>query len=515
MPEQRNMSVECIGLTPNNSPYSEESIAALLLKQRINTEHGGTYTGRPVTELITTDDCVIKFRTEYKLEESEARRFIEQAIKRERNIGIHHPDKTWFLIFNQGKSESNEVNIANITPLLFPLHQHETILANRSAESYLDLIFRCIELYLTTASGHEISIDLGLSNFGVNDNDQVFYLDDDFYRWNNFQDLPEFLANLIRSFDFLDEHNIARLGTRIRTAILTLFNDSHWLTVIAEELRSVFIPEQRETLRQALIESLYATETFHYQPRETHDVIAIIADIHANAPALNTALKYLQQRNITHTLVLGDIVGYGPHPKQCIDMLDQDTGFSIIRGNHDHAVATGNAVAGATSLAGWTLNWTIENLDNQAKQWLAALPCYLQHENWLAVHGSPRDKTFFNGYVYQMNYTENLDELQSRNIPLCFHGHTHVQKIYYRQRGVDDATDTDVAVLKNMSHALLCPGSIGQPRSGKPGVELAIINTETLELEFQRLSYDMEQTINDMTRYNFPPGLMDRLRSGT
>ena len=78
----------------DDHPTVRMGIAKLLENQRITTEHGGTYTGRPVTELITTENCIIKFRTEYKLGVLEARRFIEQAIEREKDIRIHHPDKT-------------------------------------------------------------------------------------------------------------------------------------------------------------------------------------------------------------------------------------------------------------------------------------------------------------------------------------------------------------------------------------------------------------------------------------
>jgi predicted phosphodiesterase len=505
--------LECIQ-PPADSPYTREVLVNYLSGNRINPEHGDEFTGRPVTQIVATEIGVIKFRTEYTLPELEARRFVAKAVERERQIGIHHPRKTWFLIYSTDAIGRQIVDIANITPLLTPLHQYKIQEAETSIEHLLPLIVAGINRYIETARLHELCIDLSLSNFGIDESDRVYYIDDDFYRCNQFIDLPEFLANLIRSQDVLDITFFAQLGEQVRSAILDNFGDKHWLTVIAEGLRNLFIPTHREAERNALIKGIYSNDTFTYQPRNTSRIFALLADIHANAPALYTALDYLAKRQLSDVMVLGDIVGYGPHPKQCIDMLQNNAGYSFIRGNHDHAVATGNSVTGSTSLAGWTLLWTMANLDPESKEWLGLLPCYLQSNDWLAVHGSPRDKTFFNGYVYQMNYMENLDVLAQRDIRFCFHGHTHIQKIYYRERGVDyEATSCDNG-LGRMSHALICPGSVGQPRGGVAGVELALVNLDTLELEFQRLDYDMQPTIRDMERHRFPRELADRLLKG-
>ncbi len=322
------------------------------------------------------------------------------------------------------------------------------------------------------------------------------------------------MANLIRTQDWLTEEFIKYLGAETGKLLLKYFDDAHWSTVIAEELRNLFVSENKMLLREVLIHALYRNTVFIYQPKHTAKIIALLADPHANIEALETCLNYLEKRCISDAIVLGDIVGYGPNPQECIDILRDREDFSIIRGNHDHAVVTGKKVSGSNSIAGWALNWTQNNIGDEYREWLDGLPSYLKQDNWLAVHGSPRDKTFFNGYVYQMTYKENLDELQSRNIPLCFHGHTHIQKIYYRIKGNDLMTEEETNVIKSAQHALICPGSIGQPRNGKAGVEFAIINTETLELEFQRLPYNVDKTIAAMKSYHFPSALGERLTQG-
>jgi len=113
-----------------------------------------------------------------------------------------------------------------------------------------------------------------------------------------------------------------------------------------------------------------------------------------------------------------------------------------------------------------------------------------------------------------MSYEDNLDNLQQRGIPLCFHGHTHLQQLYCRHRGRDEAWDAREGNLSDVAHALLSPGSVGQPRCGEPGAELAIIDLDSREYRFHRLAYDIERTLDDMRRFAFPSGLIERLQAG-
>ncbi len=507
------MIIEIIN-APEESCYTTDIIENMLQQQRVSTRYGEKFTGRPATELICSDTNLIKIRTEYNFAEHEGRRFIEKAVKKERELKIHHPLKTWFLIIEEEGVMDACVRIANISPLLQALHQSDEVLAIKGKQGYLDLMMLIIDIYLRTASEHDMALDLSLSNFAVDNDNNLYYVDDEMCQWDKFSFLPHFLANYIRTQDWLTVKFITLLGEKTRALLLKYFEDTHWPTVVAEELRDLFVSGDKVALREALIDALYHGMVFNYQPRHTAKIIALLADTHANSEALETCLNYLEKRGIVDAIVLGDIVGYGPHPQECIDLLRNQKYFSIIRGNHDHAVVTGKKVSGANSLAGWTLNWTQDNVSDEYRQWLDELPSYLKQDNWLAVHGSPRDKTFFNGYVYQMTYKENLDELQKRDIPLCFHGHTHIQKIYYRHKGNDLMTDDETNVIKSSQYALICPGSVGQPRNGKAGVEFAIINTETLELEFQRLAYNIDKMIAAMNARHFPAALADRLLQG-
>ncbi len=496
------------------SCYTVDIIENLLKQQCVCASYGSKFTGRPVTELICSDTDLIKIRAEYSFAEHEARLFIEKSVEKEQALKIHHPLKTWFLIIEKKDGMDARVRIANISPLLQALHQSDEILEIKSKQDYLELVISILDIYLRIAHEHEAGLDLSLSNFAVDKENNLYYVDDEICQWDKFSFLPHFLANFIRTQDWLTANFVTLLGERTRVLLLKYFEDTHWSTVIAEELRDLFVSDDKVPLRKILIDALYHGSVFNYHPAHTAKIIALLADPHANIEALETCLSYLEKRGIADVIVLGDIVGYGPHPQECIDLLRDREHFSIIRGNHDHAVVTGKKVSGSNSLAGWTLNWTQNNVTDEYREWLDGLPSYLKMDNWLAVHGSPRDKTFFNGYVYQMTYKENLDELQKRDIPLCFHGHTHIQKIYYRHKGNDLMTEDNTEVIKLSQYALICPGSIGQPRNGKAGVEFAIINTETLELEFLRLPYNIDKTIAAMNARHFPAALAERLLQG-
>ncbi len=498
-----------------DSPYDSASILAACHRQQVMAGPGEALSGRPVTALIDIGSDMLKLRTEYQLPMASARRFVEQAIERERLLGVHHPHKTWFLWSPAGEGET--VVIGNVTPHLLALNKHDELSARYSPSAQVGFMAQMLDDYLAVLAKDELSLDLCLSNFGVDADDELFYLDDDFYPGNSLTMLSDALGTWVRALEWLDEPLASALGKRLSRSLREHFSDAHVITVVAEGLRGVFIPPQRQAVAQALIDALYGEQSFSYQapkPRHNGSVMALIGDIHANAPALECALAYLAGRGIDHGIMLGDVVGYGPHPRQCVEMVQALQGWSMVRGNHDHAVACGEIHGGVTSQAAWSLKWTIDQLDDDERQWLAQLPVYQQGEQWLAVHGSPLDKTFFNAYVYQMSYVENLDELSERRVPLCFHGHSHIQKTWLRDGDGDRGDVSERQQLAEAAHALICPGSVGQPRGGDAGVELAIIDLASRELEYHRLPYDMDKTLADMGRHRFPPEMADRLRRG-
>jgi hypothetical protein len=213
---------------------------------------------------------------------------------------------------------------------------------------------------------HELGLDISLSNFAVDAQQKLYYIDDDVYAWDRFTTLSHYLGVLLRTQERIDEAAAQQLGQILHQQLLASFDDKLWLNVVAEEARSLFLPEARKEVMRTLLKAV--TEATRGRLRAqlpASSMVALLADIHANAPALEAVLAYLQQRNISDMLVMGDIVGYGPHPQQCIDMLRNLPGARIVQGNHDHAVATQHYGLGFSPVSQWVIEWSRERLSRR------------------------------------------------------------------------------------------------------------------------------------------------------
>jgi predicted phosphodiesterase len=400
--------------------------------------------------------------------------------------------------------------IANATPRLQALHD----LGNIDRERLLPLLGEVVDQCIRTGARHDLRLDEGLSNFGVDPAGIVHYLDDETYSWDGFTSLTQMLGVWIRQLDALDATAGRMLGERLRASILREFGDQHAVRILAEGLRGVLaLTERQIAARDACVAAMVPPARSRMRPPRSR-MFALLADVHANLPALDAVLAALRERNIREGLVLGDVVGYGPHPGECIERLER-AGLAILKGNHDHAVATGLFHGGFSSSGRWVAQWSRESLPEERLQWLEGLPPYYEGEDWLAVHGAPLDRTFFNAYVYNRTYEDNLDNLKERGIRFCFHGHSHLRGVYFessRERGFCNDPDID---LSGMRHALICPGSVGQTRGGVGGVaEFAVFDAEAKRLHLLDVSYDPEITIEQMRAFGFPDSLQQRLRNG-
>lgn len=513
------MNIEIIGSLDNKTHYDAQQIVDLLEKEHTELSYGAAFMGRPGTRLYAGQKDIIKLRTELDLGADKARRFVSHALQQEQKINVHHPHKTWFLIELEGK-----LKIGNICPRITPLH---TLEQNGQCDTpekmeYLKQVYRC---YFESASRFNARLDEGLSNFGIDDDKTLYYLDDDIYSWDKFVSFTHLLGVLIRNNTWLDERCAQEFGNALQQLISEFFEDSHTCYMVARHLRDIFMPDNdRRRVLEIIIEQLEQKKTVSQTVRpsvnDEGEELAILSDVHANLPALEAVLDYLQRQNITHGMVLGDVVGYGPHPCECIEKLRQST-LTVIKGNHDHAVVSGDSKRGMSSTARWCIEWTIPRLDKSQLQWLSDLPLELgsdptEPKSWRAMHGAPIDPNYFYAYVYQMTYEQNLDVMEKKHMDLCFHGHSHVQGIYARNSlGMNSFLNPEPEIeLDAYQRALICPGAVGQPRDGCTGAQLAVYNRRTNILRFIVVNYDMKKILADLKKYEFPEMLADRLQRG-
>ena len=243
---------------------------------------------------------------------------------------------------------------------------------------------------------------------------------------------------------------------------------------------------------------------------------ALISDIHGNLEALESVLADIAEQEIDEIYCLGDIVGYGPNPCECIDRVRSCQ--VCLLGNHDQGALFDpeGFNAGAERAIFWTRKM-IETGDRDAPQsrweFLGELPRMRREENLLFVHGSarkPLNEYVFPEDIYNQRKMERIFALVERN---CFQGHTHIPGIFTEDLNFLAPEEIDFEYkLGNQKH-LINVGSVGQPRNGVPESSYVILDGDVVR--FRRVEYDVEKTAEKIYAIaeldNF---LGDRLRDG-
>ena len=245
---------------------------------------------------------------------------------------------------------------------------------------------------------------------------------------------------------------------------------------------------------------------------------ALISDIHSNFEALTAVLADIREQQITEIYCLGDIIGYGPNPCEC---LDAAMGMDLcILGNHDQASMFDPD--GFNPVALRAIYWTRNQLDQSTgnsgaihKRWdfLGELPVRHHEGEILFVHGSPRDPT--NEYVFPEHaYDERkMKNLFRRVDQYCFQGHTHIPGVFTEQGEFVSPEECDYQYALGEGKLMVNVGSVGQPRDNDPRACYVILTDETIY--FRRVEYPFEDTIRKIYReHELDNMLGDRLRGG-
>lgn len=240
--------------------------------------------------------------------------------------------------------------------------------------------------------------------------------------------------------------------------------------------------------------------------------ILIISDVHANLVAFEAVIEAAGE--VDAVWHLGDIVGYGPKPGECIDRLTSlDPAASLI-GNHDWAAIGRLQLDEFNPVARFATYWTTAQLTTAHVQYLESLPNRLIDEDWMLVHASPRHPIW--EYVYTARVAKENFELF--DTPVCFLGHTHVQlyiseDMANEEQPPSQPEDGDTVTMKDVRY-IVNPGSVGQPRDNNPDAAFAIYDTETRTVTFRRTPYDIEKTQAQMDAAGLPRPLITRLAIG-
>ena len=237
--------------------------------------------------------------------------------------------------------------------------------------------------------------------------------------------------------------------------------------------------------------------------------IAVISDIHSNLPALEAVLAKARELNAERFYCLGDLVGYGPFPNECIELVRSHCPV-VIKGNHDSGLLGETPTDDFNSLGQQAIKWTKKQITPQNLDYLRRLPLLSVQNDVTLVHASPAEPDQWT-YVLTLRSAEECFGAFTTN--LCFIGHTHVPVII----GDDMSINAYKPPSKNgpsSSRFLINVGSVGQPRDGNPFAAFGIIDTETWNYELIRVEYDIEKTATAITNAGLPIALAKRLFQG-
>ncbi len=236
--------------------------------------------------------------------------------------------------------------------------------------------------------------------------------------------------------------------------------------------------------------------------------VIIISDIHGNLEALNKALEYIDKLEGEKRVVcLGDIVGYGPDPAECFNIVTSITD-KICLGNHEDAVLDTDYDYQINMYAREAIKWTRNILNEEVKNVIGKLPLKITEDNVLYVHASPDDPMLWKYITNDRNAYSSLIEMEHS---LCFVGHSHIPGVYSYQKTERDGKK---AAISKKDRTIVNVGSIGQPRDGSPLLSFAVFDDSNWNVEIIRLEYDYHKTMAKIEKANLPQHLAERLAKG-
>jgi diadenosine tetraphosphatase ApaH/serine/threonine PP2A family protein phosphatase len=241
----------------------------------------------------------------------------------------------------------------------------------------------------------------------------------------------------------------------------------------------------------------------------------VISDIHANLTAFEAVLEDAGTLGKDYDFVwcLGDVVGYGPDPNECVDLL-RSLPHLCLAGNHDWATLGRLDVRTFNADARKAVTWTRETMTEDNLAYLEALPTTFVLGDFTLAHGSPREPVWeyiLDPLIASLNFPHY-------ETPYCLVGHTHTPVIFelLNEKGECQpiAPSYNQQIKFDGRRRIINPGSVGQPRDSDPRAAYAILDAERLVWEYRRIPYDIGAVQKRMRKIDMPERLVTRLEHG-
>lgn len=237
--------------------------------------------------------------------------------------------------------------------------------------------------------------------------------------------------------------------------------------------------------------------------------VLVLSDVHSNLVALQAVLA--DAGSFDAIWSLGDVVGYGPQPNECIELLLSYPHLAVA-GNHDWGSLGKMDLRDFNVDARQANLWTREQLSARSWGYLEALPETLEEDDFTLVHGSPR-YPLIEYLVYPSLARQSLSFFSTS---VCFVGHSHIPSLFA-------CTDSEVRVVTpaldvplklGNERYIINPGSVGQPRDGDPRASYMMLETGEHTITYRRVVYDISVPQALMQEANLPPRSIARLEFG-
>jgi len=236
---------------------------------------------------------------------------------------------------------------------------------------------------------------------------------------------------------------------------------------------------------------------------------AIISDIHGNHDALSAVLADVDAAGVDRVVCLGDVVGYGAQPRECIATL-RERKIVTVAGNHDYAAIGKTPINYFNPFAKEATLWTRRVCTDEDKEWLRGLSLVEYLEDFTIVHGSLYAPENFE---YVLTRFDAYLSFQLLETPVCFIGHSHVPMNYVCTDAISDNEDLEIR-LRADGKLIVNVGSVGQPRDLNPQACYALYDRDEQLIRIRRVDYDVECAATKIREAGLPVALGERLRTG-
>lgn len=239
----------------------------------------------------------------------------------------------------------------------------------------------------------------------------------------------------------------------------------------------------------------------------------LLGDIHSNLSALETVLEHLDREGVDVLISVGDVVGYGAAPRECIELL-RSREVITVKGNHDAACVGELDERYFNPYAREAVAWTRRVLHKEDVAWLRSLPLSVELEHCQVAHGTIHQPELFD---YVLSTTDADPSLDVMTRPVGFVGHSHIPIALLRFADAPRRTaytkEAEVD-LSEVTRALINVGSVGQPRDEEPRTAYVVYDSEARLSWLRRCDYDIDREATRIRKAGLPEVLAERLRLG-